>query len=123
MTMQWRAFLVMFCGAAMFFLFTMLPIMYFVDDKILRLNDTAWFVQFAMALVLVSAGISGMSIVLMDTDKDKRLVQLKLAIHDGKNFVLYWNPVGWLMLFGMYAYAAVSMLSRRMTPDDEVQEK
>lgn len=111
MRMEHKAFLLMFAGSAMFFLFTMLPVMYIVDDKILKLHDINWFVQFAIALVFISAIVAAMSIAMMETDKDKRLVQLKLAIYDGKNFVLYLNPIGlmyaltrffWRTLLGLW---------------------
>ncbi|MDP2654976.1 MAG: hypothetical protein Q8P17_00175 [bacterium] len=112
MTLQRKAFLVMFCGVVMFFWFTMLPVMYFVDEKILKLHDVQWFVQFAIALVFISAVIAWMSVAMTaDKDKDRRVVQLKLAIYDGQNFILYWNPAGlmymlarffWRTLLGMW---------------------
>ena len=94
MTLEQKAFLIMFAGVAMFFSFTMLPVMYLVDKYILGLHDTAWFAQFAVALVFISVFVAGITIFMMDDDKDKRLMQLKLAIHDGKQFITYWNPVG-----------------------------
>ena len=127
MTLEQKAFLIMFAGVAMFFLFTMLPVMYFMDEHILKLHDTAWFVQFAVALVFISVFVAGITIFMMDDDKDKRLMQLKLAIHNGKRFVLYWNPVGWFIWFEWKVFAfwsLTSLVSHQLRPpDEEVPEK
>lgn len=123
MRMEHKAFLAIFCGSAMFFLLTMLPIMYIVDDKILKLHDTNWFIQFAAALVFVSALLAGMAIILLEVDKDKRLVQLQLAIHYGWNFILHWNFIGWAILLGLKMYTAASVVSHQMCHDDEVPGK
>lgn len=125
-SLELRAFLIMFTGIVMFFLLTMLPVMYFVDEKLLKLHDINWFVQFAVALVFISAIIAGLSIVLMDTDKDRRVVQLQLAMHYGWNFILRWNLVGWLIwLLFMMSVIVVAMLkvSHRMCHDDKVPGK
>lgn len=84
----------MFCGVAMILCSSILPIMYVVDINILKSHDVQWFIEFAMGFVMVSAIIAGIVIVLMDTNKDKRLVQLLLAIHAGQQMMLYGNPIG-----------------------------
>lgn len=126
MRLEQKAFLITFCGASMFLLLTMLPAMYFVDVYIFKLHNIQWFAQFAMAFILVSALIAGMVIVLLEVDKDKRVVQLQIAIHDGWNFILRWNLVGWSILLWRKRFAiatAVSVLSHQMCHDDEVPEK
>jgi len=107
MILQRKAFSTLFGGVAMFLCFLILPLMVFTA-KYIGSHDSQWIIRFALewaATFIFAAGLFAWGMYSsLNINNDKRLVQLQLAIHDGQEMMLYWNPIGWLFLLMREAF-------------------
>ena len=101
MNLYWKAFLALSAGIAMFLCFVILPLIVFAavyfsphDNQWIIRFMLAWMYTFIFTAVLMTWGM----LTASSSDKDERFVLLKLAVCDGVEMMLYWNPIGWLVL-------------------------